>query len=134
MASHDNPRQGHGPTRAGSTGARRVVPVVNLDEVQPIVGISVDQARAEVDHAFQDMSTFEHMEPDEIMRRAAGHSARLSYIRVRVMRVEHFLPHWEDVRIHDLEPALDQLEHQFTIASRLHSVRELDYRMESGER
>jgi len=110
------------------------MPVPNFDEVDTVVGISVNQARAEVDVAFRDMSMFEHMEPDEIMRRAAGHSARLSYIRVRAMRVEYFKPHWEDVRTRELEPALEQLEHQFTIASRLHSVRELDYRIESGER
>lgn len=133
MVSANNPRQGQ-PGGPGSPGARRVVPVSNLDDVEPAVGISVNQARDEVDQAFQDMSAFEHMEPDEIMRRAAGHSARLSYIRVRVMRVEYFMPYWEDVRRYDLEPALDQLEHQFTIASRLHSVRELDFKMESGER
>jgi hypothetical protein len=107
---------------------------VNLDEIHPIVGVSMAQAREEVDDAFKDMEQFHAMEPDEIMRRAGGHSARLSFIRVRVMRVEDYSRHWKDVRVRELEPALEQLEHQFTIASRLHSVRELDYKMEAGER
>jgi hypothetical protein len=134
MVSQHSPGQAHRPEDMGSAGASRVMPFADLDEVDTVVGISVNQARAEVDVACRDMSMFEHMEPDEIMRRTAGHSARLSYIRVRAMRVEYFKPHWEHVRTRELEPALDQLEHQFTIASRLHSVRELDYRMESGER
>lgn len=105
---------------------------LNFDEVDPTVALSVNQARAEVDDAFKDMETFHSREPDEIMRLCAGHSARLSYIRVRVMRVEDFRRQWKDVRVRELEPALAQLEQQFTIASRLHSVRELDFKMEAG--
>lgn len=134
MLSHNDPGQDLGPGGMGSTGATRVMPVVNLDEVETDVGISVNQARAEVDGAFQDMLMFEQMEPDEIMRRAGGHSARLSSIRVRAMRVEDFKRYWKDVRVRELEPALEQLQHQFATASRLHSVRELDWRMEQGER
>ena len=122
------------PGNSGSVGAVRGMQTLDFDAVDPTVGISINGARTEVDDAFKDMEMFHQMEPDEIMRRAGGHSARLSYIRVRVMRIEDFQRQWKDVRTRELEPALSQLEHQFTIASRLHSVRELDYKMEAGER
>jgi hypothetical protein len=124
----------HNPAVTGSNGATRAFAPVDLDVVEPTVGLSMRAAREEVDDAFKDMEMFHQMEPDEIMRRAGGHSARLSYIRVRVMRIEDYQRQWKDVRTRELEPALTQLEQQFTIASRLHSVRELDYKMEAGER
>lgn len=124
---------GSGPV-AGSAGAVRSMGTIDTSEVHPVVGCSMDQAREEVDDAFKDMEQFHAMEPDEIMRRAGGHSARLSYIRVRVMRIEDFARQWKDVRTRELEPALVQLEHQYNIASRLHSVREFDYKVEAGER
>lgn len=125
----------HNPGIPGSTGAARPgIQTLDFDLVDDVVGLSMNQARAEVNDAFEDMGMFHQMEPDEIMRRAGGHSARLSFIRVRCMRIEDFRRQWKDVRVRELEPALEQLEQQFTIASRLHSVRELDYKMEAGER
>lgn len=115
-------------------GATRSLQTLDFDEVDPVVGLSINQTRSEVDDACADMEKFHQMEPDEIMRRAGGHSARLSTLRIRVMRIEDFKREWKDVRTRNLEPALEQLEHQYTIASRLHSVRELDWRMEAGER
>lgn len=100
----------------------------------PIVDMSLRQVRQEVDDACEDMENFHSMEPDEIMRRAGGHSARLSYIRIRVMRIEDFHRPWKDVRTRELEPALNELLNQYNIASRLHSVREFDYKVETGER
>lgn len=107
---------------------------LNTEEVNLVVGGSIDSVRAEVDDAFADMKTFHNREPDEIMRMAAGHSARLSELRVKIMRIEDFRQEWRGVRQRDVEPALEELQRQFTVASRLHSVRELDWRMESGER
>lgn len=101
--------------------------------VEPSIGGSIDSVRVEVDDAFADMKTFFNREPDEIMRMAGGHSARLSELRVRVMRVEDFRREWKSVRTRELEPALEELERQYTIASRLHSVRELDFKLEGGQ-
>jgi hypothetical protein len=98
------------------------------------VGGSIDTVRKEIDDAFDDMKTFYQLEPDEIMRMCGGHSARLSEIRVRIQRTEDWNREWRAVRMNEIEPALDELERQYTIASRLHSVRELDYKMETGER
>lgn len=120
---------------SGSIGATRPGgSPLNYDEVNTVVGLSINQTRQEVDDAFQDMEKFHSLEPDEIMRLAAGHSARLSYIRVRVMRIEDFQRQWKDIRTRELEPALEQLREQWAHGSRLHSTREFDWKIESGER
>lgn len=98
------------------------------------IGGSIDTVRKEIDDAFADMKTFYQLEPDQIMRMAGGHSARLSEIRVRIQRIEDWQREWRNVRTREIEPAIEELERQYTIASRLHSVRELDFKMESGER
>lgn len=107
---------------------------IDFDEVDPVVGLSINQVRAEVDDALRDMETFHQREPDEIMRLAAGHSARLSTLRIHAMRIEDYKRQWRDVRTRELEPALDQLSHQWSHGSRLHSVREFDWKIEAGER
>lgn len=122
------------PSNAGSIGAARPLGTIDRDEVNPVVGLSMNQVREEVDDAFKDMAGFHNMEPDEIMRRSAGHAARLSYIRVCVMRIEDFRREWKDVRTRELEPALETLREQWAHGSRMHSSRELDWRIESGER
>ena len=126
--------QGHSAPMPGSTGAARAMYGLNLDEVDTDVGGSMNSIRGEIDDAFADIKTFVNREPDEIMRMAAGHSARLSEIRVRIMRIEDFRTQWRNVRTREVEPALEELQRQWSHGSRLHSVRELDWRMESGER
>lgn len=114
--------------------SRPAAAALNFDEAQPTVGGSINSVRTEVDDAFADMKSFLNREPDEMMRISAGHSARLSELRVKIMRIEDYRPEWRGVRMRDIEPCLEELQRQFTVASRLHSVRELDWRMESGER
>lgn len=95
---------------------------------------SIDTVRAEIDDAFEDMKTFHNLEPDEIMRMAGGHSARLSELRMRCERIEDYKREWKNIRTREIEPTIAELANQYAIASRLHSVRELDWKMESGER
>lgn len=118
---------------AGQSQAIRPTPL-NTSEVNEVVNGSIDSVRAEIDDAFSDMNVMYQREPDEVMRMCSGHSARLSTLRVLVMRIEDFRREWKPVRIRELEPALDELRNQYEIASRLHTVREFDYRIESGER
>lgn len=99
-----------------------------------VIGGSIQTVRGEIDDAFEDMRTFHNLEPDECMRLTGGHSARLSEIRVRIMRVEDWDREWRNIRLREVEPALEELERQWRNASRLLSARELDWRMESGER
>jgi hypothetical protein len=106
---------------------------LDTSRVFPEVGGSIDSIRDEIDDAFKDMNTFLNLEPDEIMRMCGGHSARLAEIRVRIQRIEDFHRQWRPIRIREIEPTLDQLQNQYQIASRLHSCRELDWKMESGQ-
>jgi hypothetical protein len=113
-----------------SAGA--LIPMPMLNERHPVVYASITEVRQEVDDAFADMKTFLSRNPDEIMRIARGHSARLSELRVRIMRCEDSTPQWRSVRQREIEPCLEELREQYACASRLESVRELDWKMESG--
>jgi DNA repair ATPase RecN len=102
------------------------------DQINNTVGCSVNDVRQEVDHAYRSMREYYLMQPDEIMQSCSMHSARLSELRTRIRRIEDLQRQWEPVRIKELEPVLSDLQYQYTIASRLHSVREFDWRMETG--
>lgn len=94
---------------------------------------SIDDVRVEVDDAFSDMRQFHQMEPDEVMRICSGHSARMSELRVQIQRIEDVHRQWKPVRTREVEPTLEELKQQYLIASRLQSVRELDWRMSVGQ-
>jgi hypothetical protein len=124
---------------AGSPGgtAAQARPMTPLDTTEVIPGLgqrSIDEVRMEIDDAFEHMKVFKDEEPDQIMRLAAGYSARLSYVRVLCMRIEDWYRPAKDLRTRELEPCIEELRNQYQVASRLHSVRELDWKMESGER
>lgn len=116
-----------------SQSARPVTPL-DTSVWNEEIKASIDSVRQEVDDAYADMRSFHNLNPDEVMRMCGGHSARLSELRVLVMRIEDWRREWKSVRTRELEPALEELDKQYTIASRLHSVRELDWKMEAGER
>lgn len=119
---------------AASQGAPSPVGALDTSLHIAEMGGSIDTIRAEINDAFADMKSFLQHEPDEIMRITSGHSARLSELRVMCMRCEDWYRPARDLRTRELEPALEELEKQWRNASRLHSVRELDWKMESGER
>lgn len=125
------------PTAVPSAGARIAAAAVvayDVNKYSELVDGSIGSVRAEIDDAYSDMKTFHNLEPDECMRMASGHSARLSELRVRIMRCEDWDREWRNVRVREIEPTLEELREQWKNASRLHSVRELDWKMESGER
>ncbi|NUS01935.1 MAG: hypothetical protein HOV97_05150 [Nonomuraea sp.] len=107
---------------------------VDTSQLIPEMGGSIDSIRVEIDDAFKDMATFLQREPDEIMRMASGHSARLSWVRVQCLRIEDWYRPARDLRTRELEPCIEELQKQWAHGSRLHSVRELDWKIESGER
>jgi hypothetical protein len=121
----------NGITGATPSQGMGVVPL-DTSRVFLEVGGSIDSVRDEVDDAFKDMNTFLNREPDEIMRMCGGHSARLAEIRLRIHRIEDFHRQWRPIRLREIEPALDQLQNQYRIASRLHSCREFDWKVEAA--
>jgi len=110
------------------------MPMLDTSQVHVAIGRSIDQVREEIDDAFAAMKTFFNREPDEILRLSSGHSARLSELAVKIQRIEDFQREWRNVRVREIEPAMADLERQLRTASRLHSIRELDWKMETGER
>ena len=90
---------------------------------------SIDSVRREVADAYSDMKTFHNTEPDEVLRYCSGHSARLSEVKVLISQVEPVFRQWRAVRVNEVEPAIEELRAQFSIASRLIAVRELDWKM-----
>jgi hypothetical protein len=98
----------------------------------PVDGIgTIDDARQEMLDALADAKTFYSLEPDEVIRMCMGHSARLSEIRVVILRVEVYRREWKPV-LKEVETVLDHLREQFAMASRLISIRDLDWRMDTG--
>lgn len=93
---------------------------------------SVVTVRGEVDATFEVMRGFHSLEPEDVMRFVGGLSARLVELRVRTTRVEVAHPIWTSIRTNELDPAIEELGRQYAIASRLHSVKELDYRISTG--
>lgn len=119
---------------AGASAAPGAIGAPDTSIVIAELGGSIDSIRGEIDDAFKDMGTFLNREPDEIMRMASSHSARLSYIRVQALRIEDQYRPAHQLRVRELEPCLEELQKQWSHGSRLHSVRELDWKIESGER
>jgi len=121
-------------SQTASQGGPRPVGAVDTSQLIPEMGGSIDSIRKEIDDAFKDMATFLNREPDEIMRMASSHSARLSWVRVQCLRIEDWYRPARDLRTRELEPVIEELAKQWAHGSRLHSVRELDWKIESGER
>jgi len=119
---------------SGASAPGSSQPALDYNEFIQELGGSVNSIRGEINDAFEDMKLFHQEEPDAIMRKSGAHSARLSYIRVLCLRIEDWYRPARDLRMRELEPTITELANQYQIASRLHSVRELDWKMESGER
>ena len=120
-------------SQAASPGGQ-MLGAIDTSQVIAELGGSIDSIRVEIDDAFKDMATFLNREPDEIMRMASSHSARLSWVRVQCLRIEDRYRPARDLRTRELEPVIEELAKQWAHGSRLHSVRELDWKIESGER
>lgn len=126
------PTRNGSPTRSATAAMTNLPPALDTARTFPGLG-SIDDVRTEVDDAFTDARGFHANEPDEVMRIVSGHSSRLSELRVQIMRIEDIHRQWKTVRVREIEPCLDELREQYAIASRLHSVRELDWKMSGGQ-
>lgn len=121
------------PAERQSAGAAAAAPFT-LDQVYDEVGGSIRTVRGEVDDALADLRECYRKEPDEAMELAAGHSARLAELRIRISRIEDFHRQWASVRIREVEPAIAECRTQFEMASRRLSAREINWKMETGAR
>lgn len=118
------------PSGAADGQARQGVTPQGLDTSKkyPNIG-SIDDVRQEIDDAFGDIRLFYQQEPDEVMRLVSGHLARLAEISKEIRRIESTARQWKPIRTNELDPTVDELWRQFQIASRLLTVRELDFKV-----
>src|SRR4051812_14681841 len=70
------------------------------------VGGSIDSVRKEIDDCYAQIEMCHQNEPDWCMRIISGHSARLSFLRGCITRIEDRVPGWHGLRTRELEPAL----------------------------
>lgn len=99
-----------------------------------VVMNSIDGIREEVRDIMAHAATFFQLHPDEAMRLAGGYSARMGEIKIRIKEIEADYPGWRAVRTDAVEPCQEEMRWQHENHSRLHSTREFDWRVETGER
>lgn len=122
-----------GPSAQVAAGGSGAPNAIDPNDVIVELGGSLNSIRQELADAWADMGTLVNREPDEIMRMCGGHAARIAELRKNALAVDE----WRiarDLRVREIEPCLEELRWQWSNGSRLHSTRELDWRIESGER
>lgn len=108
-------------------GVRLAPPKITI----PDLNMTLEDARQEVEDIYDHMKDFYTQEPDEVMRLCGGYHARLAEIRMYVERCEDQgnFRLLKQFRTKEVEPALKDLKHQYDIASRLLTYRQLDWEM-----
>lgn len=89
---------------------------------------TVTAIRREIDDALADMRMFHKVEPDQVMQAVSAHSARLVEIVVHIQRIEVVRREWKPVR-EEAERVLAEMKSQFSVASRLLAMRQVDWEM-----
>lgn len=125
-----------GGAKAESNGATAAVsaaigPVANQHVEVPGLG-TIAAVRAEIDDVLADMTAFYRNEPDAVMSAVSAHGARLVEISVRISRIEVMRREWKPIR-EEADRTLAELKSQFSIASRLFAIRQLDYDLSKGQ-
>ena len=121
------------PGLSGPSGPES--PPSRMDEINKQVfhGLgSIESVRGEVDDCLADMKAFASAQPDQVMAAVSGHSARLVEIMIQISRIEVVHRQWKPIRTQEIEPVLAELKHQFSVASRLITVRGLDQALIGG--
>jgi hypothetical protein len=88
------------------------------------------RVRAELDRYYADITTYEQLEPDQVLISISGITARLVGIRAELQRSNsHRAGH---LRTAEVDPLLEHLDLQFKIHSRLVSCRQMEWEMTRG--
>jgi hypothetical protein len=93
---------------------------------------SILSVRKEIDDVLADMQDFHRAEPDMVMAAVSAHGARLTEIIVRIQRIEVVRREWKPVR-EEAEKVSGELKSQFSIASRLIAIRQMDFDLLRGQ-
>ena len=87
--------------------------------------------QGELDAYYVLMKQFNLMDTAEVLQQLSSWSARASEMRTQLVRVESRKSN--AFRTREVDPFLDECDRQFKIHSRLQSLRELDWKMASGQ-
>lgn len=87
--------------------------------------------RAEVDRYCKGLRRLNEMDPSEVFQKLSSISARLSEIRIRLLRVEGRKP--AALRTKEIDPLLEEVDRQFKFHSRLQATREMDASLIRGQ-
>lgn len=105
--------------------------IANQNVKVPGLG-SIVSVRLEFDDVMADMKEFYRAEPDSVMAAVSSHGARLVEIIVQIQRIETVKREWKSVR-EEAERILNELKSQFSIASRLIAIRQMDFDLSRGQ-
>lgn len=86
--------------------------------------------QAELDSYYILMVEFAKMQPDEIFRHLSAFSARMNFIRTKIVRTDN--KRWTNFRTKEIEPFLSECDRQFKIWSRSLSSYSLEFDMSKG--
>jgi hypothetical protein len=90
----------------------------------------IKEVQRELDGYYEDVKLFSKQPPEEVMIQIAGIAGRLTEVRAQLVRNDGKIA--QNLRTKEVEPLLDQLRFQYSVFSRLLSVRSLDWEMSRG--
>lgn len=102
-----------------------VIPLALAEVSEQALGTK-DEVEEEINRMLRVVRAFWNLEPDQVMRACAAFGARCTELYVHLHRVEGHYREWKQVRTQHVVPLQDELERQFTIASRLVEIRRQD--------
>lgn len=107
----------------------------SIDDVRVLThrdqeSLAIGHLQSEVDSWYAEMRAFEGMDPSDIFMRLAAFSARASEIRTQVQRTDN--RRLTAFRTKELDPFLQACEFQFKVWSRVHAVRDMEFRLSGG--
>lgn len=111
-------------------GSVPVLPAPTLSNVSSDERGLLQAYLSELDVYYEAVKEFHGQEPDIVMQQIAAFSGRLCEIRAKLQRIGSTRAN--QLRTREVDPLMDQMNFQYTIASRLQSVREHEFKMSGG--
>lgn len=96
------------------------------------VDSQLEEWRTELDTYHGEMAQFISCDPSEIFRKLAAYSARASYIRGQVMRVDNRA--LTTFRTKELDPFITTLDYQFKVWSRYQTTVQMEWEIANNGR
>ena len=107
------------------------MPIVRTEEESNLqrerVRDEIQAIRDELDEYYRGMKALQASEPDQIFLKLAAWSARVSEIRVTLVRSQTRSK--QALRTQEVDPFLEEIDRQFKFFSRYQSVREMDFKI-----